>query len=288
MPRPPSYDGLAEIKFITNYSLMGCAPDLMLLVEFSQAPAADLALLFLELDWFDIAQGVFQPKGNRGRRPGRHGRKKRTGGGFPDPNEFVARGVRAHVNPYDALDFGPVRKAWALFDIYERFNFTMAAIDGVIDVGYETLWGIMEADKDFCPDFPAMSRQDYGGTPSGFNTNVTYQVYFPVKHFQHKISNNTAGTFNCPTHELDIAASMNVQNNNQGTTEGAFIGLHQSGAGWLDYRELGDLPEGSDVAVHLAGVSNVGASIQVLFGCKRGFVYVDRPRILMSANTLWP
>lgn len=73
--RLPSVDGMSELSFITNYFFQGCALPPWGMIELSREPLQDVALLYLGLDMFDIVQALLGPKGQRGRRAGRHGRK---------------------------------------------------------------------------------------------------------------------------------------------------------------------------------------------------------------------
>lgn len=159
MPRPPGYDPLNELKFITNYLLAGCEPPYDLFVEFSQAPAKDLAMLILLPDLVDLGQAVFEPSKGRRRRPARHGRKRPHIPGIPDTSDILGQKVRGWVNPHDALNFGATRAAFRIWNAYEGVAFSAAILDGLVDIGYETLWGVLSVDPDHCTNFPRLSRQ---------------------------------------------------------------------------------------------------------------------------------
>lgn len=103
MPRPPNFDGFDDIKFITNYFLMGCSTPAYLVVDFSKEPLWDVALLICSFDVTDIAQSVLEPGGQRHRRSGRHGRKSGRRRASLDPNEFVGAKIRAKINPIDVM-----------------------------------------------------------------------------------------------------------------------------------------------------------------------------------------
>ena len=179
MPRPPDFDGLTDLKFITNYALMGCAPPFWAIVEFSKEPLEDVVMLALGIDFEDIAQGVLDPAGGRDRRPGWHGRKSgRDGGGgakdgktrifFPDPNDMIAQRLRPIGNPYNALNIGPLRRAFRINDFVEGIAFRAAVLEGFTNVGFETLWGILSLDRNHCREFYRLGRvQDYYGTGGG-------------------------------------------------------------------------------------------------------------------------
>lgn len=160
MPKPPEFDFFTDMKFITNYILAGCDPPFDLLVEFSQEPAEDLLMLFLMPDLVDIGQAIFEPKGGRRRKPARHGRKRRRGKGMPDPSDMIGQRIRAVVNPHDVVTFGPLVKAFRIWNVYELFNITVAVIDGISDIGFESLWGILNADPSHCNNLNRLAAHE--------------------------------------------------------------------------------------------------------------------------------
>lgn len=167
MPRPPRGDEVTELSFIVNYFIQGCRPPFWLFVELSKAPLKDLALLIFGLEAMDIGQAIFGPKGSRTRESGRHGRKSRRARGFPDPNDMVGDRVRTVINPYDAFNFGPTRFAFRILNVYEGFNFAMALVDGLTDVGFETLWGVMTMNEQHCPGMQYLTRSAPGPITQG-------------------------------------------------------------------------------------------------------------------------
>lgn len=162
MPRPPDIDDFAKINFIANYAMLGCRPPLDLFVEFAAEPANEVVLLFLLPDLVDIGQAIFDPQVGRRRKPGRHGRKKRLGGGIPDTSDMIGQNVRAAVNPGNYLKIGPFNYIFRIWNVYERAAFTAAVIEGFTDVGYEGLLGVITHDPTFCPDFARLVRKQVG------------------------------------------------------------------------------------------------------------------------------
>lgn len=160
MARPPDIDALGKLNFITNYFIAGCEPPLWLFLEFAQEPSQDLLLLFLLPDLTDIGQAIFDPQHGRRRKPGRHGRKKRRGPRFPDPSDVIGQRVRSVINPFNALKFGPVNWAFRIWNRFEAVAFTCAVIEGLADVGYEGILGILKHDPEHCTEFPRLVRVD--------------------------------------------------------------------------------------------------------------------------------
>lgn len=160
MARPPNIEALGKLNFITNYFLAGCTPPFFLFCEFAREPAKDLLLLFLLPDLTDIGQAIFDPKAGRRRKPGRHGRKRRRGGGFPDPSDLIGQRVRSVVNPHNALQFGPVNFAFRIWNRYEAVAITAAIIEGLSDTAYQGILGVLDIKPDHCTEFARLVRND--------------------------------------------------------------------------------------------------------------------------------
>lgn len=179
MPRPPNWDSLIDWRFITNYMLLGCDTPQWLIVDYAGPPAQDLLLLFLLPNLTDIAQAAFDPRTQRRRKPQRHGKKRLKISGFPDPSDVIGGKVRGYINPYNALDLKPFRVAFRLMNGYEAVAISAAVIDGVTDVAYENLLGIVSLSDATCYEFKRIQKlknnvQLIGGTgPNVWPVGVT-------------------------------------------------------------------------------------------------------------------
>lgn len=160
MPQPPNIDPSGKLNFVTNYLLMGCTPPSFLFLNTATPPIHALTLLFLLPDFTDIGQAILDPRGGRRRKPGRHGRKKRRKGGFPDPSDLIGQKGRGVLNPHNALKFGPVSFAFRIWNAYELAAFTAAIAEGVTDIGYEGLLGVFEVDPNHCQEFGRLVKED--------------------------------------------------------------------------------------------------------------------------------
>jgi hypothetical protein len=160
MPQPPATYDLGKMNFIANYALLGCVPPMHLAVQFAKDPALDLALLFLLPDIQDIGQAIFEPKKGRRSKPGRHGRKKRRFKGLPDTSDLIGQGLRGRYNPNDALRLTKATYLFPILNIYEGAAFTAAVVEGVTDIGFQSLLGVMTVDPTHCREFARMLRQD--------------------------------------------------------------------------------------------------------------------------------
>jgi hypothetical protein len=161
---PNAYTGL---KFITNYFLAGCTPPQWLVVDLSSEPQKDLAMLLLVPDLEDIVQDIFDPSNGRGRDSRRHGRKRRRGRFTLDTSTLIARPIRAQANPHNVARFTPLRFLFPIWNIYEGLNFTVAIVDGLSDVYFEHLWGIISVDQSSCSDLARLQREDPIGNSMG-------------------------------------------------------------------------------------------------------------------------
>lgn len=153
MPVPPNVDDFAKVNFVANYFLHGCTPPMHLFVQTAREPAFELGLMFLVPDLTDIGQAVFDPKKGRRRSPGRHGRKKRRFPAFPDPSEMVGQKASGVLNPHNALNFGPINKVFRIWNAYEAVAITAAVLEGITDIGYQGLLGVLTIDPNHCQAF---------------------------------------------------------------------------------------------------------------------------------------
>lgn len=158
MPRPPSPDIVDQVKFITNYWWQGCEAPFSLIVEFSQEPVGDLFVLLLGLDMQDIVKAWLRPGRERMRKPARHGRKRPRAGFSLDPNEYLGSRPRAKADIYPGLDLPGARALFKITDVADRVNMTAAVVEGIGDVGFQTLWGIISLNPDYCPNMPFVNR----------------------------------------------------------------------------------------------------------------------------------
>ena len=162
MPRPPKIDAFDDIRFITSYFLAGCTPPSTLVIDLSLEPEKELALLILTPDISDIVQEVIGPGSGRGRKPARHGKKHPRRLHFPDTSQLIGSRIRAKLNPFDALNFGATRFLFRLWNIYEGVSFTAAVVEGLTDIGFEHLWGILTVNPNYCREFQRFQRSSVG------------------------------------------------------------------------------------------------------------------------------
>lgn len=112
-------------------------------------------------------QDIFDPSNGRGRDSRRHGRKRRRGRFTLDTSTLIARPIRAQANPHNVARFTPLRFLFPIWNIYEGLNFTVAIVDGLSDVYFEHLWGIISVDQSSCSDLARLQREDPIGNSMG-------------------------------------------------------------------------------------------------------------------------
>jgi hypothetical protein len=183
MPRPPDLNFIQGTSFVTNYFLLGCEAPSWAVIELNTEAQRDLAALFLVPDLSDIVQEVFDPRNERRRRPNRRGRKRPRGRWSFDPSTLIGRAIRGQLGPQDALQLGRYTWAFRLLDIYEGITFTIAVVDGVADVIFEQLWGILTMDPSKCVNMPRFYRVNeniatYNGGSTSFGPMNIAQAVF--------------------------------------------------------------------------------------------------------------
>lgn len=166
MPQPP--DWLSLVKFVTKYYISGCERPWSMYAEAATDTSKDIAMAFLSLSVTDIVKEFFRPKGLRSKRHGRKGSKSRgVTGGIPDPNEMVAKSVRADLG----LEPPKYRLGNAVFyvvdDVFDRVTWTVALFEMASDLIYSTLLGVLEADNSFCPQIARLGRRCGFGVEGG-------------------------------------------------------------------------------------------------------------------------
>jgi len=158
MPRTPGFGGFTELRFITNYYLLGCSPPFDLVIETSKEPGLDLLLLFVGFDPEEWFQTLFEPGRGRGRAPSRKGRKRKPQLGIPDWNAYFAGRARQALPGFNGINIGPSRWLFRLWGAADFVNFTAAVLEGVTDVAFAHLWGVFKVDPNNCAQLGRFGR----------------------------------------------------------------------------------------------------------------------------------
>jgi hypothetical protein len=158
MPRPANPDEFAQINFITNYYLLGCSPPTAAFFEFAREPTEDLAFLLFAPDLFDIGQEILDPSKGRRRKPARHGRKRPRFPGLPDTSAMIGGRLNRAANIGAAIRLTPLRWILPLWNIYEGVTFTVAVLEGVTDIFFTGILGVVTIDNNNCKDLDLLRR----------------------------------------------------------------------------------------------------------------------------------
>lgn len=160
MPRPRARPHIHEqLKFVTNYMLAGCGPEPDLIFEMNTDALLGLMVLFVGISPEDIVQGFFDPRHKRARSPGRHGRKSRRGIGFPDISDEIGRRVSVPEIGQGLKKLPGGRWVLPGINILEGIAISAAVIEGITDVGYDNLAGLLDLNPNYCREFPRFRRE---------------------------------------------------------------------------------------------------------------------------------
>lgn len=289
MARPPDIDALGKLNFVVNYFLAGCTPPVFLFCEFAKEPAKDMLLMFLLPDLTDIGQAIFDPQHGRRRRPGRHGRKKRRGGGFPDPSDLIGQRVRGVVNPYNALKFGPVNWAFRIWNRFEAVNFTCAIIEGLADTAYSGILGVLESDPYQCTEFPRLVRTDTTPELNGGAGPPVWPV--SVEHIE-TASGFATTRYTCQAFDgpYIVHFTCTLRNGSFDPTDEVSVALGVVGGGGRVTSDVVKLSQGQTVTLTVSKSFEAGQTCEWGLGTRSGFfTCLDRQVVAFGKSGIpWP
>lgn len=289
MPQPPDIPDFAKINFVTNYALLGCEPPVDLFVQFAKEPAKDLALLFLLPDLVDIGQAIFDPKAGRKRKPGRHGRKKRRLPGLPDTSDLIGQRARAVLNPHNALKFGPVNFMFRIWNRFELVSFTAAVIEGVTDIGYEGLLGVLSANPNFCREFARLVRT----APEPFTDGGVGPIPAPMQITELQHSEGFSSTpWECVSSRgpFVVALQVTIMNTSETRTIRTTMGLWGDGPGPIDETPSRELAPGQTRTFEVWGKAKKNEVVRWGPGEREGYFLVLEANLVAfsEADVPWP
>lgn len=145
--------------------MSGCEAPWSLYAEKAIPQSKEILLAFLGLSSTEIVKEFFRPQGPRTKRHGRKGRKSGgPRGGIPDPNERIAQRLRMDTDLWRPKYNVPTGVFYEVGDVIDRAAWTVALLEMSEELIYETLLGVLEGDKTFCPSISRLHRF------SGFHT----------------------------------------------------------------------------------------------------------------------
>lgn len=286
MPKPPEHENFFELKFITNYLLAGCAPPMDLILELSQEPLKDLGALLLIPDPLDIAQEMFAPRHGRRRKPGRHGRKRKWRPRLGDVDGLIGEYFHTTELSEAAMALPGARFAFRLLNFVEGINFGAALAEGVEDVAFETLWGVLEADHNQCLDFDRISRRADYNQIVGFPGPDHYPIGMPTLEFNHNFYNNPFYTAYAPTN-WGIGVSARFKNVGEVYGAAGRLILNSSTRGVIAASQHIDLALNSDAMLSVSAVCEPGEDVGWYWAATGGRLECQRPRMLAYGEHGW-
>lgn len=279
MPQPPDFDAFRDIRFITNYALHGCAPPWEVIVEFSQEPAADVALLFVGFDpetWF---QELFDPGKGRRRRPSRKGRKGLWVGGFPDWNEYGGSRLRRLAGPFPGLALPGFKMLFRIWGGIELFNFTLAVVDGISDVGFETLWGLFQVQPETCRSFERCARTHEGPLFFGGAGPAIWPLNLNVTLYNNGYITQTGFGWFPPNKPNVTVMTTPIYANSPGGLKGALV-LYDNDGKILEESSYVDIPQGETTTRELSYDQETGDRISWGWRNDGGFGILFDPAVM--------
>lgn len=158
MPKPPDLPDFDKLNFITAYMSNMCVPPFFVFCEFAKEPAQDLLLVLFGIDMQDIVKEWLRPERGRYREPKRHGRKRPKQYPSLDINEYIASNPRAAAVEYPGLKLPGAKAIFYVGDQWDKVAITGAVLEGVTDIGFQGLLGVIRTDPSNCPTLPICQR----------------------------------------------------------------------------------------------------------------------------------
>lgn len=285
MAKVPRFDNGPEIKFITNYFVQGCVPPYNLFVEFSEEPTKDLWVLMLGIDPIDIGKDWLRPKRGRPRTPKRHGRKRPWRNIELDPNAYVGNKLRAKAPYYPGLDLPGARALFKLGDALDRLNFTAAVVEGLQDVGFETLWGILSAHPEHCPNMAFLNRHETGpkAWPGvvGSSTPIGVATLDSAQHFGTG-SADVYTTFYAP---WTLVYNCRVEAYSSGGAKDWELIVRSDKRGVIEASGKKTFDEGEEVGFEITAEAEPGEYLSICRRVDQGSVYIWQAQLFCFAGT---
>lgn len=150
--RPPVIDSLDKVRFILFYAFSTCEAPFQLYVEFAAKPTYDFLLAIGSFDLKDFVQEMFRPRGVAGHKQSRHGRHKKPPPlGVPDVSEELgSRVALRNIGDFNAYGKG-TRMFFHILGEVDRVAWNLFLFEGVTDIGFEAVHGVLQSDNRFCP-----------------------------------------------------------------------------------------------------------------------------------------
>jgi hypothetical protein len=285
MPQPPQFDDLDEIKFITNYFLQGCVPPFNLLAEFSQEPLHDLYLLVGTFDIQDIVKSWLRPRRERYRSSKRHGRKRWGTRVVLDVNEYVSTRIRPDGDLYPGVKLPGSRAAFWITDQVDRLNFSAAIIEEATDVGFETLWGILSAHPEHCPNYAFVNAHQTGPQVFVGVAPPDLPIQFPVKDNGQFFEGPTPAVFTTFTGEFTACFSAEMTALSAGGVQNGRFTIRSGARGIIGESSHVNLGPGESITLNVSAECEPGEFVFCARSVTAGSIRVEHGKMFAFAGT---
>lgn len=296
MPSPPPgiYD---QLVFVTNYLLAGCGPQQDLIFELNTDEAKGVLMLFVGFDYSDIVQNMFDPRLGRASKPGRHGRKTRLPGGFPDVNELVTR--RVHVKEIgEGLQKLPGgRYILPGLNVVEFVGMSAAVIEGVSAAIYDNLAGLLDLNPQYCREFPRFRREVCRGPQCEPPTSPDNQlVGFPGPIYDAIDFNQPLGNvgfmqesrvFRHDGSPWALSASVKVVGHTFGFETGGALTITTDRRGEIERQNHNEFANNEVKELRISAVIEPGEYASISWAATRGYAMVLEGLVMGHAEKDW-
>lgn len=152
---------LNQIQFLKFYAFNPCDAPFMLYIETALPIAGKIAIMLLELDFVGFVKTLIRPKWVRSWRKVARGQKpRRRRGGIPEPGDLIADKLDPHRYLRVPTWTFAGNTLIQIHDTYERVFWTIFLVDVIEGFIFDTIIGVIEADKSGCPHIGRLLRED--------------------------------------------------------------------------------------------------------------------------------
>lgn len=274
--RPPAPPWLDQVRFIIYYALNPCDVPYACYLEFSRKPGTKLFFWLFTFGLDDFVKELFRPKGLPCRRHGRKGRKRPYKGELlPDPSEEYARDIRTTLSiPTAEYSFG-LKMLYIFSDQYDRVTWSAALTSEVTETVFDTLWGVIEGNRDHCPNYGRFMGHGYDILVGG--AGAAWKAFgYTVKDYAHGVTSTNGFNVRMGPGRFAVSCGVKITAGADGQT----VGLRMLKAGTPgsieDEMEIPGLNAGDSVDMVVSCTAFEGEDVQLEIEVLGGFANVDR------------
>jgi hypothetical protein len=184
---PPAPNWVHEFNFILWYIVNPCNNRLILYFETARETAWDITVSLAVFDWEQFLTTIFRKKTLRTRRHGRKGRRGSAGfRGIPAIDEVVAEWIEKEEIMNIKLKPGFRTYLIDMGEVIDRVAWNFFVYASATDLAYQSILGVIKADKSKCPNLAQLyRRRDTGiiGNTVGFGGVFNHDILEFNRHY---------------------------------------------------------------------------------------------------------